>query len=188
MARWAEAPKPNSPTRSPGSTPATRRLRKPMIPAQSSGAACTSSSAGGSGKTKSARAGGEPGVPAIDRVAGECRRVAEILRAAAAVGTRAVGAADPRDSHPRADRKGGSGAGGDLAHNLVSGNQRAEARRQLAFHDVEVGAADAAGAHANHNLVGRGFRTRHLADLEGPAFNRAGRTKNGGAHRPSSSR
>ena len=49
MARCAEAPKPNSPTRSPGSVPATRRLRNPMMPAHNSGAACRSSSSGGKG-------------------------------------------------------------------------------------------------------------------------------------------
>ena len=40
----AEAPKANSPViLSPGSTMATRRLRKPMIPAHSNGAACSAS-------------------------------------------------------------------------------------------------------------------------------------------------
>src|SRR5208282_3607025 len=56
ITRCAEEPKPNNPTRSPRSTPATRKLRKPMIPAHSSGAACRSSSANGRGKTKSSRA------------------------------------------------------------------------------------------------------------------------------------
>ena len=39
-----------------GSTPATRKLLNPMIPAQRSGAACASSRLTGSGKTKSLRA------------------------------------------------------------------------------------------------------------------------------------
>ena len=56
MVSDADEPNPNKPTRSPGSTPATRKLRKPMIPAQSRGAACRSSRLGGRGKTKSARA------------------------------------------------------------------------------------------------------------------------------------
>ena len=56
IAKLAELPKPKSPTRSPCSTPATRRLRKPIIPAHNSGATWTSSKPAGSGKQKSARA------------------------------------------------------------------------------------------------------------------------------------
>src|SRR5271156_8903 len=56
MVRLAEEPKPKRPTRSPGSTPATRRLRNPMMPAQSRGATCMSSKPPGRGTVKSARA------------------------------------------------------------------------------------------------------------------------------------
>src|SRR5437867_10389899 len=49
IARCAEAPNPNNPTRLPCSTPATRRLRKPMMPAHKRGAACRSSRVVGSG-------------------------------------------------------------------------------------------------------------------------------------------
>src|ERR1700692_4287861 len=38
IAKWAEAPNPNNPTRSPCLTPATRRLRKPIMPAHNGGA------------------------------------------------------------------------------------------------------------------------------------------------------
>ena len=49
MAWLAEAPKPKRPTRSPGWVPATRRLRKPMMPAQRSGATWVLSRVAGSG-------------------------------------------------------------------------------------------------------------------------------------------
>src|SRR5438105_8327059 len=56
IAKCADAPNPNNPTRSPCSTPATRRLRKPMMPAHKRGEACKSSRVVGSGNTKSLRA------------------------------------------------------------------------------------------------------------------------------------
>ena len=54
IARLAELPKPSSPTRPLGSTPGTRRLRKPMMPAHSKGATCVSSRLSGMRTTKSA--------------------------------------------------------------------------------------------------------------------------------------
>jgi hypothetical protein len=71
MAWLAEAPKPKRPTRSPGCVLATRRLRKPMMPAQRSGG---------------------------DGVAGEDGVVAEVFFVAKTEGTGAVGAADPGDA------------------------------------------------------------------------------------------
>src|SRR5437016_12527561 len=49
IARCAEAPNPNNPTRSPCSTHATRGLRKPMMPGQKVGEADKAASAVGSG-------------------------------------------------------------------------------------------------------------------------------------------
>ena len=55
IARLAELPHPKSPTRSQCSTPATRKLRRPMMPAHSRGATWTSSKPAGNGKMKSVR-------------------------------------------------------------------------------------------------------------------------------------
>jgi len=45
-------------------------------------------------------------------------------------------------------------SGYDFAYYLVAGNDSGLARREFAFNDVEVGAADSAGAYPEKNVAG----------------------------------
>ena len=101
---------------------------------------------------------GELGVAAVQRVAGEARRVAQVLAAGAAVGAGAAGVAEPGDADAPADgERGGAGAAGQhLAHDLVAGDQGQLGMRQLAVDDVQVGAADRAGLDPHQDLARAG--------------------------------
>ena len=95
------------------------------------------------------------GVAAVEVVAGEPGRVAEVLAAAAAVAARSVRPAEPRDAEPPPVLR--------LGDDLVAGHERQLRTRQLAVDDVQVRTAYAAGTHAQHHLTGSGLRDRKLA-------------------------
>jgi hypothetical protein len=109
---------------------------------------------GGDGKYEIGAREGVFGVASVDGVASESGGVAEVFLAAKAVGAGAVGSAEPGDADA------GSGwclvgqecpthtgvAGFDyLADDLVAGGDSRVKRREFAFGDVEIGAADSAG-------------------------------------------
>ena len=81
------------------------------------------------------------GEPAVPVVAGELRPVAEILEVGEAVAAVSVGPAEPRhaDAPPLPD---------DLGDDHVAEDERKLRVRQLAVDDVEIRAADRAGADA----------------------------------------
>ena len=114
---------------------------------------------------------GELGIAAVQRVAGEAGRVAQVLVAGAAIGAGAAGVAEPGDADPPADgeRGGARAAGQHLAHDLVAGDQRQLGVRQLAVDDVQIGAADRAGLDPHQDLaragdgVGEPGRAQRLA-------------------------
>jgi hypothetical protein len=93
------------------------------------------------------------GVASVDGVAGEGGIVAEIFFVAAAEGTGAVGAPDPRDADPHAERAVAGGAFDDFADDLVSGDEGLMDEGDVAFEDVEVGSADSAGEDADEEVV-----------------------------------
>ena len=98
MAWLAEAPKPKRPTRSPGCVLATRRLRKPMMPAQRSGGDVSVAESFRECESEVGADEGVFGVATVDGVAGEDGVVAEVFFVAKTEGTGAVGAADPGDA------------------------------------------------------------------------------------------
>jgi hypothetical protein len=59
----------------------------------------------------------------------------------------------------------------DFADNLVSWNNALMERRQFAFHDMQIGAANATGAHAQQHSTRFDIRSRDLYDLKRPAGN-----------------
>ena len=83
-------------------------------------------------------------VAAVEVVAREARRLAEVLAAGEAVAARPVGPAEPGHAEPAPVLV--------AADDLVPGNERELRVRQLAVDDVEVGAADTAGRHAQQDL------------------------------------
>ena len=79
MASDAELPKPKRPTRSPRWTPATRRLRKPMIPAHSNGATWEASRPAGKRDREVGANRRVLRIAAVHRVAGKYGMIAEVL-------------------------------------------------------------------------------------------------------------
>ena len=107
-------------------------------------------------------------VAAVERVAGEARVVAEVLAPRPAVAARAAGPAQPRHADPLARREARRRPGRrrDRADDLVAQHQRQLRLGQLAVDDVQVGAADAAGAHLERDLPGPGLRLGELGFLQ----------------------
>ena len=58
----------------------------------------------------------------------------------------------------------------DGAYNLVSGNHPRKPRREIAFGDVQIGAAHAAGTNSNQNLARSGIRDGRLEFLQRRRF------------------
>jgi len=90
----------------------------------------------------------------VDRVPGEGGRIAEVLKTTTAVWTLAIGAAQPRDPNPRAERQVPGSASDNFADNLVARHQTVPNWWQLAFDHMQVGSADAAGVDFQKNVSG----------------------------------
>src|SRR5712672_3014793 len=70
----------------------------------------------------------------------------------------------------------------DNAHDLMSRNHRRFARRQFAFNNMQIRAANAAAAHAYQNLTGGRFRLLDIGKLEGIRFDGSGMLEQAGFH------
>jgi hypothetical protein len=80
----------------------------------------------------------------------------------------AVGPAEPGNTDARAENNLLRASTYNFADNLVARNHLRLLGRQLSFHDVQVGATDAAGAHAQQNISGHGLWIGDFGDLKGP--------------------
>ena len=121
-------------------------------------------------------------ITAIYRVAGEDGSIAKVLHASAAVPTCSVGAANPRNSNARSGRKVCGGAFHDVADNLMSGNQVLAARRKFAFHNMQVGTANTAGADFQQDMARLQRRARNFIDAKRTLRNILGCGKDRGFH------
>ncbi len=109
---------------------------------------------------------GELGEATVDVIPREARRVAEVLGARQTEAALAARPAEPRHPDSRPDLGDTPGTTLEhLPHDLVTGDEWQVRPRQLAVHDVEIGAADTASAHAEQQLTGRG---RRVGELRGP--------------------
>ena len=93
---------------------------------------------------------------AVAVVAGEARRIAQVLAAAGAEGAVAATVAEPGHADAIADpvRIHSGSERLDHADDLVAGHDGQHRQRQVAIHHVEVRAADGAGQHAQAKLAG----------------------------------
>src|SRR5919197_121495 len=105
-------------------------------------------------------------VPAVDRPAPELGLFAQVLAPARAEAAPPAGAREPGQSH-----------------HLMAGNHRPLPHLDVAGHDLQVGAADAAGGHLDDHLAVAGDRLGQLADLEG-VRGRGGHRAHGPGCRP----
>jgi len=107
-------------------------------------------------------------VPTVHIPAREPSLLAEILLPFPAVGAFSASPVNPGHAHAVALTEGANSGAHRIHHAdyLMSGNQRRFPQRQIAFHRVQVGTADAASAHANANLASARNRHGKLAQLE----------------------
>ena len=107
-------------------------------------------------------------VAAVDRIAGEARRVAEIFASGDAVSALAARPREPRNADALADAEPRDvrAQRGDGAHDFMARDDGGARVRQLAVHDVQVGAADAARVDAHQHLAGAGNRVGHVLAVE----------------------
>ena len=93
---------------------------------------------------------------AIARIAGKDWVIAEVLPAAQAIGAMTAGMTEPGNADAFAEAEPADvGADRiDPPDNLMPGNDRHLRIWQFPVDDMEIGAADAAGAHAHANLSG----------------------------------
>jgi hypothetical protein len=122
-------------------------------------------------------------VTAIYGIAGKDGSIAKVLHTSAAVPTGSIGAANPRNSDARAGRKVCGGAFHDVANDLMSGNQVLPARRKFAFHNMQVGAANTAGAHFQQDMARFERRARNVIYAKRTPRNVLGCGKDRGYHR-----
>ena len=140
------------------------------------------------------------GEAAVHVPTGEQRVFAEVLAPAAAEAAGAVRAVQPGDADAFAEgdlglrrRVCASGCGRSRwrhgaegfhdADDLVAGHDGALVRRQVALGHVQVGAADAAGAHADQQLAGAGHGPRQCALPQRLRLGGRGRLDHLGKHR-----
>ncbi len=109
---------------------------------------------GGQGEDEVGADEGVFGVAAVDGVAGEGGVVAEVFFVAEAEGAGAVDAADPGDADAGVCGEFGGGAFDDFADDLMAEGEGLVDEREIAFEDVEVGAADSAGEDAEEDVIG----------------------------------
>ena len=123
------------------------------------------------------------GVAAVHGVSGECGCVAEVFLVMTAIPASAVGAADPRDADARCPAATPASAPADhVANDLVAGNQRRATHGQLAFGDVQIGAAYAAGADLQQNLTRRRVEAGNFFQAQRMISNRCGLREHCGFH------
>ncbi len=95
--------------------------------------------------------------PAVARVAGEQRRIAQVLSPAGAIGAMSARMAELGDADARAEREINAGAGRlDPADDLMSRDDRQFWSGEVAVDHMQLGAANAAGLDPNPNLPGPG--------------------------------
>src|SRR5579863_2796084 len=127
--------------------------------------------------------GGVLGVAAIDGVAGEDGMIAEVLHLVGAIPAVAVDAADPGDAGACAEGEFRRSAFDDFADDLVTGDDARADGGKIAFNDVEIGTADAAGDHLEKDLAGTGARSGNVLNADPVAGGGRAGMEDGGAHR-----
>src|SRR5439155_6663636 len=126
-------------------------------------------------------------VSPVDGVARELGPHAQIFATRSTESTLPAAPVKPGDPDAVADREARGAAPGsrDPADDLVPGHDRQAARRQIAFHQVQIGSAHAAHVDAYENLVRPGLRRLERLGTEWRALDRSLRRHSHGAHQPS---
>jgi hypothetical protein len=107
-------------------------------------------------------------ITAINCIPGKGWLIAEVLHSPLAVKAGAVSTTHPGNADPHSQRQKVSCPFNDCADNLVAGYKSPSKRRQVAFNDVQICPAYAAGNYAQQNVTWRNLRPRNLLDAQKP--------------------
>jgi hypothetical protein len=126
----------------------------------------------------------EIGVATIGVPSGEGWRRAQVLRAAAAKPTAAVGAAKPRDTDAVAHGKptGGLTEGIDDANHLMTRRDVRAFREQITLGQVQIGTTDPAAPDLDADLTAKGLRHLPFQALQRSAIDRPRLMHDPGVH------
>ena len=155
-----------------------------MIPAQSSGATCSSSRVAGQRVPEGFVDQAEVGVPAVQVPAGEGRCQTQILLAATAEPAASVGTPQPGHPDPITDREPRDPFAAALDHpdHLVSRRDLGPFRREVALGQMKVGTADPATDDPDQQLVRAGLGNRPRDPSQRSGVDRAGLVHHPGIH------
>src|SRR6185312_8642010 len=106
------------------------------------------------------------GIAAIYRIARETWRIAKVFQPAPAIRASAIYAADPGDTYTRSFRQSVHCAIHYFSHNLVAWYHMRNARREFAFGDMKIGAADPASTDFEKNVTRLRFWCWDLFDAQ----------------------
>jgi hypothetical protein len=122
------------------------------------------------------------GVATVDGVSGKDRRIAQVFEPATAIEAISVDSSNPGDTDASSLRQLAGRALDDLSYDLMTGDQRLLAERQVSFGDVEIGSADAAGTNPEKNLARGELRGGDLFNSERLFCNVLRASEEGGLH------
>lgn len=105
-------------------------------------------------------------IPSRDGVPGESGRVAEIFQTSLAVGASTVGSAEPGNADARAAGNFFRGAADNFTDDLMAWNHARLLGRQVAFDDMQIGAANTTGTHSQENMSDVELRSCDVGDLQ----------------------
>jgi hypothetical protein len=107
-------------------------------------------------------------IAAIEAIAGEPGRIAEVFPTCVAVGALAAGMPEPGHANPLPDRQARHTQPQSFhpAHDLVPRDQGQLRPLEIVVHDMEIGPADPAAFHAQQNLQGAGRAYGHVTQFE----------------------
>ena len=155
-----------------------------MIPAQSSGATCSSSRVPGQRVPEGLVDQAEVGVPAVQVPAGEGRREAQVLLAATAEPAGSVGTPQPGHPHPITDREPRDplAAAFDHPDHLVSRRDLGPFGSEVTLGQMEVGTAHPATEDPYEQLARAGLRSLPRDPPQRSRVDRAGLLHHPGIH------
>ena len=113
-------------------------------------------------------------IPAVDGIAREYRRIAEILSASATVRTCSIGTAEPGNTHPF--------PAGQFTDDLMTGNHPFANWPEFPFNYMQIGPADATSEHAHRHITRRCNRLWKIRDGKRTIRNLPGHGQYRGAH------
>jgi hypothetical protein len=124
----------------------------------------------------------EFGVPAVHRVSGERRIIAEVFQSVSAVGASSIRSPNPGHPHPCSSRQDLSLASDNLTGDLMSGHYIVAEQRQFSLGDMEISPANTTCVYPKFYVSRRFGRLVSIDYAKRPVADRSRFGENGGFH------